>query len=73
MSRTLGPELDNHVDEMCARADILWSTLQQYLRIALSDDPEQAKVMEEFYGGYYDALMENQRVVIDALPWKPEQ
>jgi uncharacterized small protein (DUF1192 family) len=75
MSRTLGDVLDCHVDEMCARTDIIWSDLDRFLaeQEKTSADKEAAKALRGFMAGMYDALMENQRAVIEALPWKPEQ
>ena len=51
-------KLQNDVDELSVRADILWSLLDE--RVADAD-------LKAFYAGYYEGMVENLMGIVDAL------
>ena len=70
----IGWKLVNDMDEMFARADIIWSDLDRFLAKQEEEweDKAAATAVREFTGQMYDALLDNMHAISKALIDKPD-
>jgi hypothetical protein len=69
LAEKVGWKLVNDLEEMFARADIIWSHLDRCMRQAeeAAEDPEAAAAAREFMGRMYEALLDNMYAVREAV------